>query len=111
MRRRDVGNEVVVALAAIGTLALALTFGIVLTISQTQSTPQPTGVQSVQATNTRSATALTPTSPGVTLATSAPTQAATQAVAQVASMTTSQATTASLLTAMANSPVSQATTA
>jgi hypothetical protein len=90
MRRRDVGNEVVVALAAIGTLALALTFGIVLTISQTQPTPQPTGVQSVQATEAPSAAA---TSSRATLATPVATQAATQAVAQVTTITTAQATT------------------
>ena len=43
MQRRDVGNEVIVALAAIGTLALALTFGIVLTLSRTvDQTPTTT---------------------------------------------------------------------
>lgn len=35
MPRRDAGSEVVVALIAVGTLALALIFGLVLTVSQT----------------------------------------------------------------------------
>ena len=38
MPRRDVGNEVIVALAAIGMLALALTFGVVLTLSRSVAT-------------------------------------------------------------------------
>jgi hypothetical protein len=42
MQRRDVGNEVIVALAAIGMLALALTFGVVLTLSRTVSNPTQT---------------------------------------------------------------------
>ena len=42
MPRRDVGNEVIVALAAIGMLALALTFGVVLTLSRTVSNPTQT---------------------------------------------------------------------
>lgn len=36
MPRRDTGSEVVVALIAVGTLALALIFGLVLTVSQTE---------------------------------------------------------------------------
>lgn len=40
MSRRDVGNEFVVALVVIGVLALALTFGIVLTLTQ-NANPTP----------------------------------------------------------------------
>src|SRR5258706_3308606 len=48
MQRRDVGNEVIVALAAIGMLALALTFGVVLTLSRTVSNPTATGTAVAQ---------------------------------------------------------------
>ena len=34
-RRRDRNNELIVAIAVIGTLALALTFGIILSLSRT----------------------------------------------------------------------------
>ncbi|HVO41667.1 MAG TPA: LysM peptidoglycan-binding domain-containing protein [Aggregatilineales bacterium] len=45
MPRRDVGNEFIVALAAVGTLALALAFGAILTISRTVAvTPSATAI-------------------------------------------------------------------
>src|SRR5579862_8874887 len=53
--RRDVGNEVIVALAVIGTLGLAVAFGVILTISRsiaTAPTPVATGVSIVSTAST-----------------------------------------------------------
>ncbi|MEP7286340.1 MAG: LysM domain-containing protein [Chloroflexota bacterium] len=82
MERRDVGNEVIVALAVIGMLALALTFGVVLTLSR--STPQA---------NATTAAALLPTSVATTNPTRvSPTVKATSP-ATVASTVATQAAT------------------
>jgi LysM repeat protein len=48
-QRRDVGNEVIVALAVIGMLALALVFGIVLTLSRTVAPDATTATASAAA--------------------------------------------------------------
>src|SRR5579872_7071693 len=62
MKQRDVGNEVVVALIAIAMLALSLTFGLVLILSETVVNPTATlsstsisGVVATQAVSSPSA--------------------------------------------------------
>ncbi len=52
-RRRDRNNELIVAIAVIGTLALALTFGIILSLSRTidnESDDQATSTASFRVT-------------------------------------------------------------
>jgi hypothetical protein len=80
MQRRDVGSEVIVALAAIGTLALALTFGVVLTLSRV-ATPQATttGPAGTTVANQPGTQAATQKVSGTAAATQAATQAATTA--------------------------------
>jgi|FLYN01.1.fsa_nt_gi hypothetical protein len=64
--RRDLGNEVIVAIVAVGVLAFALTFGIILSLSTTTVTPT---VQSNVAINTEGETEVA----GDSSATSGPT--------------------------------------
>ncbi|MBX3083916.1 MAG: LysM peptidoglycan-binding domain-containing protein [Anaerolineae bacterium] len=60
--RRDFNGEILVALFAVGVLALALVFGIVLTISRTVATPEPaTGTVIAASTGTAVASDLTAT--------------------------------------------------
>lgn len=66
MSRRDISNEIIVALIAIAMLALALTFGIVLTISNRAETPAPpTGLDAANETQTQVVALLLTASPDV----------------------------------------------
>ncbi|MCC7209746.1 MAG: LysM peptidoglycan-binding domain-containing protein [Anaerolineae bacterium] len=66
MSRRDISNEIIVALIAIAMLALALTFGIVLTISNRTETPAPpTGLAAANETQTQAVALLLTASPDV----------------------------------------------
>ncbi len=56
--RRDLGNEVIVAIVTVGVLAFALTFGIILSLSTTEATSTPT-VQSNVAAGTEEETQVT----------------------------------------------------
>ncbi len=58
MARRDVGNEVVVALAVIGMLALALTFAVVLTLSRSVPPPSMTATAAANNANNTANTAI-----------------------------------------------------
>src|SRR5450432_1999778 len=124
MRRRDMGNEVIVALAAIGMLALALTFGIVLTLSRTPSTGVPSavlnGTTTAQALAVLATTAFAPpqsTSPATAPATgpaaeptAAPTTIATTEEALAATQGATEAATTSP-TSHATQPTSTSTSA
>ncbi|HLY26836.1 MAG TPA: LysM peptidoglycan-binding domain-containing protein [Aggregatilineales bacterium] len=82
MARRDVGNEVVVALAVIGMLALALTFAVVLTLSRTVPPPSMTATASAATALALVSQASTVTAVPATLpATESATTQATTAVA------------------------------
>ena len=101
MQRRDVGNEVIVALAAIGMLALALTFGVVLTLSRTVSNPTATGTAVAQG-GTEAAT-LPGTAAAVTkvTATTPPTHTTTPTAALNVALATGTATSSSTGTSAA----------
>ncbi len=99
MQRRDMGNEVIVALAAIGMLALALTFGIVLTLSRTVNNNN----------GTATAVAILPSTANATVnSTENATSAATSSVTSAA---TAGATAASTATAIKAATVTKPATA
>src|SRR5258708_6442591 len=115
MQRRDVGNEVIVALAAIGMLALALTFGVVLTLSRTVSNPTATGTAVAQG-GTEAAT-LPGTAAAVTKVTATtppthtttPTAALNVALATGTATSSSTGTSAATVTTAARNPTSTTT--
>ena len=98
-RRRDRHNELIVAIAVIGTLALALTFGIILTLSSTVD-----DVDEREATNTAVAQFLPSDTPTITVS---PTH--TPSLTATATDTPTVAPTATLEPTVTPSPVSTAT--
>lgn len=87
--RRDLGNEIIVAIVAVAVLAFALTFGIILSLSGavTGSVGAPTNVDPLPANPTRpviAATRSTPTSPPTPTLVLTPTTTSVSAAAAIA---------------------------